>query len=39
MNRESFHKLFKTPGPVVTPVIHVLDLEQAARNVAVRGLG
>ena len=35
MDRHAFHKLFKTPGPVVTPVIHVLDFEQAARNVAV----
>jgi predicted TIM-barrel enzyme len=35
MDRHTFHKLFKSPGPVVTPVIHVLDLEQSARNVAV----
>jgi predicted TIM-barrel enzyme len=35
MNRQSFHKLFKSPGPVVTPVIHVLDRAQAARNIAV----
>lgn len=35
MDRSDFHKLFRTPGPAVTPVIHVLDLDQAARNVAV----
>ena len=35
MDRQSFHKLFKSPGPVVTPVIHVLDREQAGRNIAV----
>jgi predicted TIM-barrel enzyme len=35
MHRHAFHKLFKSPGPVVTPVIHVLDFAQAARNVAI----
>lgn len=35
MKRCDFHKLFKAPGPVVLPVIHVLDDAQAARNVAV----
>ena len=35
MNRHEFHKLFRSPGPVVTPVIHVLDFAQAARNIAV----
>jgi len=35
MDRHAFHKLFKSPGPAVTPVIHVLDFDQAARNVAV----
>ena len=35
MDRKSFHKLFKSPGPVVTPVIHVLDRAQAERNIAV----
>lgn len=35
MDRTIFHKAFKSPGPVVTPVIHVLDLEQATRNIAV----
>ncbi len=35
MDRQGFHKLFKSPGPVVTPVIHVLDRAQAMRNVTV----
>lgn len=35
MNRNDFHKLFKTPGPVVLPVIHVLDSARTARNVEV----
>ncbi len=35
MNRTDFHKLFKTPGPVVLPVIHVLDSDRTARNVEV----
>jgi predicted TIM-barrel enzyme len=34
MDRHGFHKLFKSPGPVVTPVVHVLDSGQTARNVA-----
>lgn len=33
MRRSEFHKLFKSPGPVVMPVIHVLDTAQAERNV------
>ncbi len=33
MNIEALNKLFKTDGPVVLPVIHVLDNEQAMRNV------
>ena len=33
MNRDDFHKLFKTPGPVVLPVIHVLDSDRTRRNV------
>ena len=39
MTRSEFHKLFKSPGPVVTPVIHVLDTVQTMRavDVAVRG--
>ena len=35
MHRDDFHKLFKSPGPVVLPVVHVLDNEQAERNVRV----
>lgn len=35
MKRNDFHKLFKSPGPVVLPVIHVLDNAQAERNVAI----
>jgi len=35
MTREEFHKLFKSPGPVVTPVIHVLDTAQILRNVGI----
>lgn len=34
MNRQDFHKLFKTPGPVVLPVIHVLDSARTLRNIA-----
>ena len=33
MHRFDFHKLFKAPGPVVLPVIHVLDFAQAEHNV------
>ena len=33
MNRYAFRKFFKTAGPVVLPVIHVLDNAQAERNV------
>jgi len=35
MNRHEFHKLFKSPGPVVLAVIHVLDNSQAERNVQI----
>lgn len=35
MNRQEFHKLFKSPGPVVLPVIHVLDIEQTERNLRI----
>lgn len=35
MNRLEFHKLFKSPGPVVLPVIHVLDYPQTERNVRI----
>lgn len=33
MTRGEFHKLFKAPGPVVLPVIHVLDTAQTVSNV------
>ncbi len=32
MKRSEFHKHFKSVGPVVLPVIHVLDVAQAERN-------
>lgn len=35
MNRTQFHKLFKSPGPVVLPVIHVLDTARTLENVRV----
>lgn len=35
MNRNDFHKLFKTPGPVVLPVIHVLDSARTRQNVEI----
>ena len=35
MNRTEFHKLFKSPGPVVLPVIHVLDTVRTLENVRV----
>ncbi|MEJ6710464.1 MAG: BtpA/SgcQ family protein [Amylibacter sp.] len=35
MKRDEFHKLFKTPGPVVLPVIHVLDSVRTRKNVEV----
>jgi predicted TIM-barrel enzyme len=35
MNRPEFHKIFKAPGPVVLPVIHVLDHRQAEDNVRI----
>jgi uncharacterized protein len=34
MDRSAFHRLFKSPGPVVTPVIHVQDRAQILRNAA-----
>ena len=34
MNRGEFRKYFKTMGPVVLPVIHVLDVGQAKHNLA-----
>lgn len=33
MTREEFHGLFATPGPVVLPVIHVLDEARTLRNI------
>lgn len=33
MQRHAFHKLFKAPGPVVLPVIHVLDTHRTLRNI------
>ena len=33
MDRVEFHKLFKSPGPVVLPVIHVLNRRQTMRNI------
>lgn len=33
MNRSEFHKFFKAAGPVVLPVVHVLDSTQAIANV------
>lgn len=35
MTRLEFHKLFKCAGPVVLPVIHVLDAEQTERNIRI----
>ena len=34
MNRMEFHRLFKSAGPAVLPVIHVRDTAQACRNAA-----
>ena len=33
MTRAEFHKLFKAPGPVVLPVIHVLETERTLANI------
>jgi uncharacterized protein len=33
MDRTAFHRLFKSPGPVVTPVIHVTDIRQTLLNI------
>ena len=35
MKRDEFHKMFKTPGPVVLPVIHVLDSDRTHRNIEI----
>lgn len=34
LTRDAFHKLFKSPGPVVLPVIHVLESARTADNIA-----
>lgn len=33
MNRTAFHQMFNCSGPIVTPVIHVLDVEQTSKNI------
>jgi len=33
MNRSEFHQLFNTKGPVILPVIHVLDSGQTSANI------
>lgn len=35
MDRTAFHKAFKSTGPAVTPVIHVVDEAQVIRNVEI----
>lgn len=35
MNRIDFHKAFRAPGPVVLPVIHVLDTPRTLRNIEI----
>jgi hypothetical protein len=35
MTRNDFHKLFKATGPVVLPVIHVLDTPRTVENVRI----
>jgi len=35
MNRTEFHQLFNCAGPVVIPVIHILDVAQTVRNIDV----
>ncbi len=35
MDRASFHRHFDAPGPVVFPVIHVLDTAQTERNLRI----
>jgi len=39
MTRDDFHTLFKTPGPVVLPVIHVLDAARTSANIEVLTAG
>lgn len=33
MDRNDFHRYFNSPGPVVLPVIHVLDTDRTIRNI------
>lgn len=33
LKRHNLHKLFKSPGPVVLPVIHVLDTKRTSDNI------
>ena len=33
MDRSEFHRCFKTIGPAVLPVVHVLNEDQAIRNI------
>ena len=35
MTRNEFHRSFKVSGPAVTPVVHVVDDEQIARNLEI----
>lgn len=35
MNRAAFHRFFNSPGPVVLPVIHVLDTPRTIENIEV----
>ncbi|MBX2884436.1 MAG: hypothetical protein KTR32_31070 [Granulosicoccus sp.] len=35
MNRDAFRKYFKTTGPAILPVIHVVDTAQVQRNIDV----
>ncbi|MEM9145029.1 MAG: adenine phosphoribosyltransferase [Pseudomonadota bacterium] len=35
ITRDEFHKAFKAPGPVVLPVIHVLDAAQTDENIRI----
>ena len=35
MNKAEFRQLFQSNGPVVMPVIHVLDVEQTAANIEI----
>lgn len=34
MDRQTFHLQFRSPGPVVLPVIHVVDTAQVRRNIS-----